>query len=58
MFFKALFSSSLQFFSVNQETFKELLELRDRSLILPGEGVEDIWEGDQYSAHSGEGDEK
>ena len=58
MFFKALFSSSLQFFSVNQETFKELLELRDRSLILPGEGVEDILEGDQNSAHSGEGDEK
>ena len=27
--------------------------IRDRSLILPGEGVEDIWEGgDQNSAHS------
>ena len=26
--------------------------LRDRSSILPGEGAEDNWEGDQNSAHS------
>ena len=32
--------------------------LRDRSLILPGERVEDIWEGDQNSAHSEGGGQK
>ena len=32
--------------------------LRERSLILPGEGVEDIREGDQNSAISKGGDEQ